>query len=142
MNELAKKCSTDKNKKPFEPPMNIDEHRLKTDKKRCNFKYQHNCMQYLDKIWCVTSQTQAVVGTNPWISSRKLWNETMGSSFGLGEASLRPLENQRDIMFIFIASLSVFIGVHRWLELLCFNLSNRDLSVDACVGACDAFVCA
>jgi len=37
-------------------------------------------------------------------------------------------------------SLSVFIGVHRWLK-NCFDLLNPNVSVDDSLGVCDASVC-
>jgi hypothetical protein len=46
------------------------------------------------------------------------------------------------IILFFIMQLSVFIGVHRWLNVFCFNHLNQDHSVDAFVGACDASVSA
>jgi hypothetical protein len=46
----------------------------------------------------------------------------------------------KNLVSIFIMSLSVCIGVYRWLKNLCFNWLNQPRSVDAFVGACDASV--
>ena len=70
------------------------------------------------------------------------WGGRRYAPYAPGEAGLRLIVNQGDKLFIFIMSLSVFIGVHRWLKILCFNLLNLDLSVCTCAGARDASVCA
>jgi hypothetical protein len=42
----------------------------------------------------------------------------------------------------FIPLSSGFICVHLWLKTLCFNFLNRDVSMGASLGVCDAFVSA
>jgi len=81
--EIFQRDLTEKEKKPLEPPMNTDEHRLKTDKEKGSIK---------------------------------------------------------NTLLIFIISLPVCIGVHRWFKIIYFNLLNHDLSVDGFIGACDASV--
>jgi hypothetical protein len=41
----------------------------------------------------------------------------------------------KPILFILIMSLSVFIGVHRWLKIIVFNFLNQDLSVCSSCGS-------
>ena len=139
-NELARKCSTDKDKKSFEPPMNTDEHRLKADKEKYIVKNDFDNRQCSDLIWSVTSQAWAAVGANSCALSRKIWDETVDSPFAVKAASLKLFRNQGDKFFILLISLSVFISVHRWLKIFCFNLLNLYLSVCAFAGVSDAFV--
>jgi hypothetical protein len=42
--------------------------------------------------------------------------------------------------FVFFMSLSVFIGVHRWLKIV-FNILSQDVSADDFLGVRDASVC-
>jgi len=77
-NHAAKRSSTEKEKKPLEPPMNTDAHRLKADKEK----------GFL-----------------------------------------------RNSVSLFIISLSVFIGVHRWLKIFVLDLLTQNLSVCSFCGS-------
>jgi hypothetical protein len=128
-NELVKKCLTVKNKKPFEPPMNTDEHRLKADKKKYMIKNKLGNRQCLALIVSIVSQARAAVRTNPYLLTRKTWGEAMNLPFVFVKAGLIFIRTQGDKLFIFIMSLSVFIGVHRWLKILYFNFKPGSIGV-------------
>jgi len=159
-------CSTEKEQKPFEPPMNTDERRLKADKAKAflviglpqsektttnGTKAPCERWEFTNSIilpWAIPLRAAAVGPDDPHRSAGaglralglSLLRVLSGGTEGPARSGARPTIKEaffRKIHFIFIRQLSVFIGVHRWLKIFYFKLLNQNLSVDAFVGACD-----